>query len=201
MALDTYANLQTHLAADLNRSDLTTAIQDAIRLAEAHMSNRLRTREMDVTATVTITDGEADIPATLQSVRSMRLAVPPYGRIEPEGIEALESRSPAVGGTPQVYAMVGEKFVFWPPTSSSARLRYRRDVPALSGSNTSNWILAEHPHLYLYGALMQAHLYLKDFQRAADYEQKFVASIDELNARDLVSQVSGMSVSPSVQVA
>lgn len=198
MALDTYANLKTYIAADLNRTDLTSAIVDFIRLAEAHMSNRLKTREMDVTATLTITDGVATIPSTLQSVKSMRLAVTPYGAIQPEGIEQQEARRPDIGGNPQTYSMVGEEFTFWPPTSSSAKIRYRRDVPALSDANTTNWILTEHPHLYLFGALFHAYMYLKDDARAREYESKFGAAIEELNARDLVSQISGMNVSPSV---
>jgi hypothetical protein len=198
MALTTYAELKAYLASDLNRTDLTSPIADFIRLAEAHMSNRLKTREMDVTATLTITDGVATIPTALQSVRSMRLAVTPYGAIQPEGIEALEARRPDVSGTPQFYSMVGEEFVFWPPTSSSAKIRYRRDVPALTDSATSNWILAEHPHLYLYGALFQAYLFLKDDARAGQYEAKFAAAIEEMNGRDIVAQISGMNVSPSV---
>lgn len=199
MALDTYANLRTYLASDLNRTDLSSAIVDFIRLAEAHMSNRLKTREMDVTTTLTITSGVAAIPAALQSVKSMRLAVTPFGAIQPEGVEAQEARRPDTPGNPQTYAMVGEEFIFWPPATSSARIRYRRDVPALSDANTTNWILTEHPHLYLYGALFQAYMFLKDDQRAAQYESKFGAAIEELNARDLVSQISGMNVNPSVR--
>lgn len=197
MALDTYANLQTYIASDLNRSDLSAAIVDHIRLAEAQMSNRLKTREMDVTATLTITSGVAAIPATLQSIRSMRLTNPPYGPVMPEGIEAQEARRPDVSGDPQTYALVGEEIIFWPPSTSSVRIRYRRDVPALSGSNTSNWILAEHPHLYLYGTLFHSYLFLKDEGRAAQYESKFAVAIEELNARDVVSQISGMQVRPS----
>ena len=39
---------------------------------------------------------------------------------------------------------------------------YWQDIPALSDSNTSNWLLASRPDLYLYGALMQAGPYIKD---------------------------------------
>jgi hypothetical protein len=198
MALDTYANFKAHIAADLNRTDLTSNIVDFIRLAEGEASDRLKTREMSIRETLTITDGVATIPAALQSVQSMRLAVTPYGRILPEGIEQLEARRPDVSGAPQYYAMVGEEFVFWPPTSSSAIVRYRRDVPALSDSNTTNWLQLNHPHVYLYGTLYHAYLFLKDDARAGQYEAKFGAAIASLNERDIVAQISGMNVSPSV---
>jgi hypothetical protein len=200
MPLSTYAELQAHIASDLIRTDLTTPIQDCIRLAEAHMSNTLKTREMDVTATLTITTGEADIPTTLQSVRSMRDLTSPFGEIVYEGIETLEVRRPDAPGPIKTYSMVGEKFVFWPPISGSARLRYRRDVPVLSDSNTSNWILAEHPHAYLYGALYQTHMFLKDEARARGYGQLFAAAIEEINARDAVSQLSGLTARANTQV-
>ena len=199
MALNTYANLQAHIASDLNRGDLTTAIVDFIRLAEAEMSDRLKTREMSVRETLTITDGVATIPAALQSVQSMRLASAPYGRIEPEGIEALEARRLDAPGDPATYAMVGEEFVFWPPNSSSAVIRYRRDVPALTDEATSNWVLLGHPHVYLYGTLYHAYMFLKDSQRASEYEGKFGAAIASLNERDMTAQISGLQVSPSVQ--
>ena len=200
MPLSTYAELQAHIASDLIRTDLTTPIKDCIRLAEAHMSNMLKTREMDVTATLTITTGEADIPATLQSVRSMRDLTTPFGEIVYEGIETLEERRPDATGSIKTYSMVGEKFVFWPPVSGSARLRYRRDIPVLSDSNTSNWILTEHPQLYVYGTLWEVHMFLKDEKRANTYAPLFAATVEEINARDAVSQLSGLSGRANTQV-
>jgi hypothetical protein len=200
MPLSTYAELQAHIASDLIRTDLTTPIKDCIRLAEAHMSNMLKTREMDVTATLTITTGEADIPTTLQSVRSMRSLTSPFSEIVYEGIETLEERRPDVAGSLKTYSMVGEKFVFWPPVTGSARLRYRRDIPVLSDSNTSNWILTEHPQLYVYGTLWEVHMFLKDERRAGTYAPLFAATVEEINARDAVSQLSGLSGRSNTQV-
>ncbi|CAB4140958.1 hypothetical protein UFOVP399_40 [uncultured Caudovirales phage] len=195
MPLSTYAELQTYIAGDLNRSDLTTAIIDFIRMTETEMSERLKCREMDVRATLTVTDGEADIPAAMQSIRAMRLATTPFTRIVPEGLEALEGRDPAQSGGQPTYALTAEKIVFWPVTSTTVRVTYRRDVPALSTG--VNWVLTEHPHLYIYGTLWQAHMYLKDDARASQYMNLFAGAITSLNERDVVSQISGAQMSPN----
>lgn len=200
MALGTYAELQAHIADDLNRTDLTTQIRDFIVMAEAELSDRLRCREMDVRATLTITDGEAAIPPTLQSVRAMRLADTPYSRIEPEGLEALESRNPTGPGPIQTYALTADNFVFWPPLSGSARVTYRRNVPALTNSATSNWLLAKYPQLYVHGALWYAYAFLKDEQRAAYQKTEFIAKIETVNDSDKMAQISGMNVNPGTQV-
>lgn len=200
MALTTYAELQAKIASDLfGRTDKTAEIKDAIRLTEAHMSNNLKCREMDTTSTLTITSGEATVPTDLQSVKSLRLLSSPYSEIDYEPIELIETRRPDVTGTIEVYDIVGEKFVFWPPSSDSARLRYRADIPALSDSNTSNWILAGHPHMYVYGSLWQMFLHLKDEARANTYGSMFTASIEELNMRDRVSRLAMAQVGPSTQ--
>jgi hypothetical protein len=202
MPLSNYAELQAHIAADLNRTDLATPIQDFIRMAESEMSDRLRVREMDARVTLTITDGEAAVPAGFQSVRSMRHVTPPYGTIAPEGIEALESRYAALPGPYQTYAMTADLFVFWPPISGEARLTFRRAVPALTASAPANvnWVLTGYPRLYVYGALWHAHAFLKDENRAAYNQAQFMAAIDMVNARDLSAQISGMNVSAGAQV-
>lgn len=198
MALTSYSELQAYVASELfGRTDLTDEIKDFIRLAEAHMANNLKCREMDTTSTLTITSGEATVPSDLQSVKSLRLTDSPYSEIQYEPIEVIESRRPDITGTIQVYDIVGEKFIFWPPSSASARLRYRADIPVLAADNTTNWILDEHPHLYAYGSLWQAFMHVKDDQRAAQYAALFNASIEELNIRDKVSRVATMTVAPS----
>lgn len=202
MPLGNYAELQAYIAADLNRTDLTTQIQDFIRMAESEMSDRLKCRQMDLRATLTITDGEAAIPAGLQSVRAMRLTDPPYGAIEPEGLEALESRRPLGPGPIQTYALTADLIVFWPPLSGEARITYRRDVPPLTATPPANvnWVLEQYPRLYVYGALWHAHSFLKDEQRATYNQTQFMGAIEMINEKDQMAQVSGMNVNPGTQV-
>ena len=55
MALSTYTELKSSIANFLNRSDLTTEIQDDfIKLVEADMNAKLRIRQMEQNDDVTI---------------------------------------------------------------------------------------------------------------------------------------------------
>ena len=46
-------------------------------------------------------------------------------------------------------------------------LHYWRKIPALSDSNTTNWLLTDAPDVYLYGSLMQSAPYLAHDERLA----------------------------------
>ena len=158
MPLTTYAELQAHVVSELfGRTDKTSEIQDAIRLTEAHLNSRLKCREMDAVTTIAITAGVGTVPTDLQSVHSVAMTVTPYTGLAYEPIEVTEQRRPDVGGTPQVYDIVGEQILTWPPTDSTVRMRHRQNIPALSDSNTSNWLLDEYPHIYVYGSLFQIY--------------------------------------------
>jgi hypothetical protein len=57
-------------------------------------------------------------------------------------------------------------------------------IPALSDSNTSNWVLASHPDVYLYGSLAEAFKYSMDDEQAAKYDGLFRNGIQEILALD-----------------
>ena len=46
--------------------------------------------------------------------------------------------------------------------NGSATLYYYQKIPALSGSVTTNWLLAKSPETYLYAALIEGAIYLRD---------------------------------------
>ena len=62
MAISTKAELHTAVANWLNRSDLTSRIPEFIALAEASFNRNLRTREMLVRSTASVTGQYVSIP-------------------------------------------------------------------------------------------------------------------------------------------
>lgn len=64
---------------------------------------------------------------------------------------------------------------------AEAKLKRRfRDVTTLSDGNTSNWLLTNHPDVYLYGALLEAQPYLMDDARIATWAQIFERVVAEV---------------------
>lgn len=64
-------------------------------------------------------------------------------------------------------------------TEAKLRRRYK-DFSPLSDGNTSNWILADYPDVYLYGALMEAAPYLHEDERVNIWAQLYAAAISTL---------------------
>jgi hypothetical protein len=82
-----------------------------------------------------------------------------------------------------------------------AKLKRRfRDVTSLSGSNTTNWLLTNHPDVYLYGTLLEAQPYLMDDARIATWAQIFdrvVAEVRRPNSSVNLANYSGLQLAVS----
>src|SRR5262249_4236945 len=63
-------------------------------------------------------------------------------------------------------------------------LVYWQSFTPLSGSTPSNWILASHPDVYLYGALTQAAPYLIDDARLLTWGNLFTTALEDLLKSD-----------------
>ena len=99
-------------------------------------------------------------------------------------------------GRPRFYAHVGETFELYPTPDQTynIELLYYQKIPALSGSQTSNWILDMAPDAYLYGALLQAAPYLGEDERVQVWNGLYTAAISELNAANEKTRYSGTAL-------
>jgi hypothetical protein len=200
MALDTYANLQTSVAGFLNRTDLTAAVPDFITLAEAQLARRLAKawQEARMLPRAMVTRNAAfSIDAEMVSLPTDFLG-PLAFSIDSEAVQLRYVRpdtlahekarrgTDATTATPAAYSIVGAQFQFLPSPDATytGTLVYWQKFTALSVSNVSNWILASHPDVYLYGALTAAAPYLMDDARVAVWGALFTAGIEEMLAAD-----------------
>src|SRR5574343_1469860 len=71
MALSTYSELQSAVASWLHRTDLTSQIQEFIRLAESDLQVRARLSQWDTSGTVTVTSGVGSLPSDFASAISL----------------------------------------------------------------------------------------------------------------------------------
>ena len=110
---------------------------------------------------------------------------------EAQGDESKAQRYLNIG-QPVYYTITGSQleFIPTPDTTYSAELTYYAKIPALSDSNTSNWLLAYAPDLYLYGALMEAAPYLKDDERLPVWSQMYINSLGDIEVADQRASVS-----------
>ena len=169
MALSTYSQLKSSIANFLNRSDLTTEIQDDfIKLTEADFNAKLRIRQMEQQDDITIDAEQVTVPTGFLAVRSFFILQSsvkyPLEYITPHNLFEIKGGSRT--GRPRAYTLKSdnevEKFRFGPSpdTSYTGKLSYYKAISALSDTNTSNYILAKHPAIYLYGSLYHAANFL-----------------------------------------
>lgn len=170
MAITNYSELKSSIADWLNRADLTSVIPDFITLAEAQINRQLRTHDMIKRATATVTEDYFSVPTDwLETNVLVNLGTQtiPMEYVDYERLNELKALS--LSGDPRFYTMIDGKFLILPAASSASpanlELSYVGKIPALSDSNTTNWLLTKSPDLYLYAALMQAEPYLKNDER------------------------------------
>jgi len=82
----------------------------------------------------------------------------------------------------------------FPDTGYTGELTYYGKIPVLSDSNTSNWLLAYAPDLYLYGALLEATPYLKDDERLATWSSLYANSLGDMEVADQRASVSSTPI-------
>jgi hypothetical protein len=195
MALDTFAGLKATIADYLNRDDLTTIIPSFITLAEAKFNRKLRVRQMIKRAEGQINTAFFAYPSDWLQAKEFVLNTNPTVRlqyIDESYSNELRATRFVAAGRPLYYTIVGTQLEFTPTpdTTYSAELTYYAKIPALSDSNTSNWLLAYAPDLYLYGALLEATPYLKDDERLAVWGQLYTNSLGDIEVADQRASVS-----------
>jgi hypothetical protein len=68
---------------------------------------------------------------------------------------------------------------------------YYAQIPALSDSNTTNWMLTKNPDIYLYGALLEASPYIMNDTRIPIWEDKYTKAMASLKGADQRARHSG----------
>ena len=187
--MDTYAQLKSTLADYLNRDDLTAIVPTFIKLAESKFNRKLRVRQMVTRANATIDTAFFSPPADWLESKEFQLNTNPITKLEfiteSYGNELRATRFTA-GGKPRYYTVVGSQleFIPTPDTEYQGELTYYAKIPALSDANTSNWLLAYAPDLYLYGALIEAEPYLKNDERVGLWGELYLRVVADIEVAD-----------------
>lgn len=192
MALSTYAELQASIADWLNRTDLTTQIKDFILQVEKQANARLNVGDMEATASLTLdANGEASLPSDYIGLRQVTAASSPkrpLKNVSPEYQDKCYGYREA--GIPKTFAIIGSTIRVLPITTDTITLNYYQSIPVLSDANTSNWLLAKNPNLYLYGAQLHASIFLKDREGVSLYGALYESEFQNLEKLDQKARAS-----------
>jgi hypothetical protein len=196
MALSTFADLKTSIANYLNRSDLTSVIPDFITLTEAKLNRILRIRPMQKRVSTTLTSGDAfvDLPNDFLEATQIFIDSNPNKVLNYVNANQIElENTQESSGTPSQYTITGDEFQLSPIPDSSYTLKisYYAKIPALSTENTSNYLLASYPQVYLYGSLLEAQPYIVNDERITVWMSLFNEAVQLINRDDEQGRYSG----------
>lgn len=166
MAISTQAELVTAIQNwAQGRADLTAArCAEFMVLAEAKLNREIRALNMETKSTSFAVDAEyEDVPSGFLAVRSFQMS---SGGVRYSlKLMPPEAQTNAYNdtGAPKFYSVVGTQFRFAPTPDATytATLVYYATLTALgtTGGNT-NWLLTNHPDIYLYGCMLEAAAYV-----------------------------------------
>jgi hypothetical protein len=183
-----YVDLKAAVTSWTAKSNLTAVLDDFVTLAEAKFNRRLRTNEMETSMSpTTIASDVIARPAGLIEFKAIWATGGEQRTLEQKTLEFI-MKQPALSTTPKYYAWDGANIRFYPSSGSVAAVYYTK-VTALSIGN--NWLYVANPDLYLWGALEQAYLWLKDDVNEAKFRAITDSLIQELNERSIAAQISG----------
>jgi hypothetical protein len=177
-----YTGLKTEIQGFIERSDLSTVVDTFIDLCESEMQRSVKILEFETTGTVTITDGAGSLPTGFVGARSVSWETSPerlLRYVPPDELLKLNAGDPS---TVNYYTVTGSEIKVADDQSGTLNVTYMARFTPLSDSAPTNAILTNHPAAYLYGSLVHAAVYCKDFEGAIAYQALFQKQIDEINA-------------------
>ena len=172
-----YQTLQDTINIYLARQELSDRVQTFIQMfeTEALLDNRIRetkVADLDIEQTNSLS-----LPADFKEVVSWSLDGFAHTLPMIASSPDLQVRTDDTAGTPTAFwieAGYGTDAAtdvatarFSPPPSSdmASTLVYRASITPLSTSSDTNWLLRRYPKIYLYGALAETAMYLRDDAR------------------------------------
>lgn len=179
----TYATLKADVAAWLDRTDLTAQIPSFIRLTEARIARDVRVGQLTSAATLTILAGSSSValPSDYAEGRSAQ-AQGGFRFVTPEKLQQIKQ----AGSGDSVYSIYSGsvQIPFNAVSAVSVSLVYYSKPDAMTADADTNWLLENHPAIYLFGTLSEAAIFLADDQRAALFEAKYQGGLTGLRVND-----------------
>lgn len=174
----TYPDLVTALEAYLKRTDYTAQIPTFIMLTEARLNRLLDDPDMEVRVTATATGQYTALPDDFRRMIGVSTGNVPLEQVSGSSITSYPQ---SVSGIPRQYAIVDGSITFAPINSTTQiTMLYIRGIPALTAGNPTNWLLDRAPDTYLYGCLLQAHLYGWFDERIPLFKAAYDEAVNEL---------------------
>ena len=194
-----YDELKAAVISWLKRNDLISQTENFIQLAEGHFNRTVRAAEMTARAQIIVDSEFIALPDDLLSLKELHIE----GKTE-QTIDYITPQimSKELGGGLYYTIIDGQIKLYPTPTPEKPiqlELIYVQKISPLSDTNPSNWLLENHPDIYLNAALAQAEWYLENLDKAMFWEQKTNSYIEKLNSESIMRSYGAAPLIPRMR--
>lgn len=180
----TWTELKADLATLIVRDDLDDVIPIAIAQVERDFQRRVFGPERLASTTLTFSAQSANLPADFWGVETVWIDGSNKTPLAQVTIEDLRRSHPSTAtGTPVMFAIEGE--TIWlgpiPATGTDVEVTYWQTIPALGSGQATNWLLTDHPDLYIAATLSWLHGYVQDDNNENRWRTKAEVILESVN--------------------
>ena len=198
MAITNYTELQAAVVSWSHRADLGSVIPDFITLAENKFNRNLRTLDMEAISTLTPTNGVCALPSDWLEVRRLYINSDTLYELEYVTPEQFYVKFPLTGtASPdksRYYTIQGNNlYLSDKQNTQDVSILYYQKVPTLL-TNATNWLLTDHPDLYLSATMAELSDFIKDANGVQKWNAKAQAIVDSISMSDKKGKYSGSAL-------
>lgn len=200
MPISNYTQLQQAVGDWMARADVLGNAADFIALAEARLNRELNPVEVDAALVGSIGSRTIDI-SSLAMVEPIELFVHVLGgeaKLLPRAIGTFPYLDTT--GTPALYGIDGQTIAFDRPCDQAYPFRFRyKQKFALSDQAPTNWLLSEHPDVYLAASVMWGGVFVQDGGYAASFKTVLDETIPSIRSAIAQKKRGVLTVDPALQ--
>lgn len=208
LSITTYAELKTAIDAWMHaNSGLDTYIPDFVTATESMIAygldlpnrkiNPLRVLDMTTRATASVSAQYVDWPSDALGIRNIQINGTETRNLDFLLPEEMDKRYlGTTSGEPKAYSIIGRQLQFGPipDTTYTCEIAYYKKYAAFSADADNNWVLTNHPFIYLYGSLAFAHTYIYNQDQADQFFGMYASLVEGLNGSEKDGRYSGSSL-------
>lgn len=210
MSITNFTELQTAFDNWENDTIAQARYPEFIALFEAWANSRIRTNLQITSTNLTMSDGNGTLPSDYLEYRrvtrltaipqDMTYVTPAYLQIiYPDTIQQI---FPVQQRIPSAFFTIENLTLKVRPKDDSSQVQvlYYAKIPALTAAAPTNWLLTNYPNAYLFGSLMEAELYRRNYERAAMWKgrrDEILADIYDADSVDDQGTGAMMVVGPT----
>lgn len=182
-----YATLVDAILEEMDDTTLDDFVPGFIQRAEAMFNRRLYGLDTDSTSTVPTVAGTATValPTGYKGMISIRIDdYAPLTQLSPDDFQAKWHE--ATDAVPQNWAIIDGAITLGPAPDAvyTVTINAFRTLTALSESDMTNWLIEQHPDLYLDATLAYGYRHIQDEPRHVEMLASAEKIIAEINAYD-----------------